>query len=863
MKPVYQSEMSIIEVMNNDVKEVDNGRVFNYAINKKRAKSKLLKGAKRSNLDVELKPGCVNLRFCDGAFYVIVLPLIKDWNKKVNETIKIDDIEVKIIEAHAGVENSEHHVDTKFVVHANGDRLVLHAYNGTQNLMVQGKNYEHFALNCLQPYFQQKIDLSSEKIKNFNNVVKSTLDVKKPVKMKSDKPYKCAQCEVKPSTIGELRLHMKKCHTKPCLNSPKKSKALKTAKENDESFIYNTPKSDAIICDMKTIQSIMPEVEEFLYCNFCDFDTNSNEELKKHTDILHGQDTEPSVPEDGKLRSIQNLNTDVQDVDNEVGISETKNLLVEQPIICGECGKGFIEESKFTYHMATHVTLLDIKCEKCDFVTTNKEEIKVHMQTTHSDIKVDLRIEDQNVIICDECGYKCRLNIQYKNHKKNKHKGDGKYECKECDYTTSFIGKSWEHTFNVHINSNPDFVPKESENIILNMVAEHTNSIAEEMENLKKETKETINQFAKVLEVCVDKLRDNTNDKCKALGNTIDKLCDKITKLEESLTNDRKEKLNEEKKEIEHNNVKKMTYASAVSSTIQSPRVTVPPPSTTSQQPSRSKYQSKPKVLYVGDSVAHTADLRKLEKSHKCRIRSVRAYSSVYDNQASFPRNNFKDVVADNLENPGRENYDILVMSCPTVDITNMDHVKDTKDMMEEKAVESSKNMMIIAEQALARKSGSLKKVIIMEHPPRFDGVKSQLVEIANSALKQLHLKSSSKDMIVIGRHSLESSGGGSSHLARYQDYYTGRYDGVHLYGRTGTRDYTDSVNTMFLMALSDTRAELGNMEEDHTTCEQAQYQRSQAMKRTNRQSGYYRYEKQHTFSVPTQNRFSLFNQGN
>ena len=96
MKPVYQSEMSIIEVMNNDVKEVDNGRVFNYAINKKRAKSKLLKGAKRSNLDVELKPGCVNLRFCDGAFYVIVLPLIKDWNKKVNETIKIDDIEVKI-----------------------------------------------------------------------------------------------------------------------------------------------------------------------------------------------------------------------------------------------------------------------------------------------------------------------------------------------------------------------------------------------------------------------------------------------------------------------------------------------------------------------------------------------------------------------------------------------------------------------------------------------------------------------------------------------------------------------------------------------------------------------------------------------
>ena len=61
----------------------------------------------------------------------------------MDEIVQIDETEVKIIEIDAGIENSEKHVDTKLVVMVNNDRLVLHAYNGTQNLMVQGKNYEH------------------------------------------------------------------------------------------------------------------------------------------------------------------------------------------------------------------------------------------------------------------------------------------------------------------------------------------------------------------------------------------------------------------------------------------------------------------------------------------------------------------------------------------------------------------------------------------------------------------------------------------------------------------------------------------------------------------------------------------------
>ena len=163
MKQVCNSELSVVNVKRDIIE--DEGRVFTYTLNKKRAKAKLLKGAKRTkNMDIEIRDGCVNMRFCNGSFYEIVLPLVKLWSKKVNETVYIDETEVDIAEVHAGLEKSDKHVDTKLIVFANGNRLVLHAYNGTQNLMVQGKNYENFVKNCLQPFFVKKIEQSLNEI---------------------------------------------------------------------------------------------------------------------------------------------------------------------------------------------------------------------------------------------------------------------------------------------------------------------------------------------------------------------------------------------------------------------------------------------------------------------------------------------------------------------------------------------------------------------------------------------------------------------------------------------------------------------------------------------------------------------------
>ena len=98
-------------------------------------------------------------------------------------------------------------------------------------------------------------------------------------------------------------------------------------------------------------------------------------------------------------------------------------------------------------------------------------------------------------------------------------------------------------------------------------------------------------------------------------------------------------------------------------------------------------------------------------------------------------------------------------------------------------------------------------------------------------------------------------------------------YDGVHFYGPAGGKDFTDSVKTILMLALSDSLAVLDppTSVDDHMSCEQAQYQWEQAQKRrikskftTHHRHKYVRPSKSmFSQAVPTQNRFDFFNQGN
>ena len=90
-----------------EVTEDTESRVFEYALNSKRAKAKLLKGAMRGKrLVVEKKIGCVNLIFSDGSYFQTVLPLLRLWNRNQNEKLLINETEVEVIEIDSGIDSN-------------------------------------------------------------------------------------------------------------------------------------------------------------------------------------------------------------------------------------------------------------------------------------------------------------------------------------------------------------------------------------------------------------------------------------------------------------------------------------------------------------------------------------------------------------------------------------------------------------------------------------------------------------------------------------------------------------------------------------------------------------------------------------
>ena len=114
----------------------------------------------------------------------------------------------------------------------------------------------------------------------------------------------------------------------------------------------------------------------------------------------------------------------------------------------------------------------------------------------------------------------------------------------------------------------------------------------------------------------------------------------------------------------------------------------------------RTKHKLDCRILYVGDSIGHGANLKYLATSTKCQIEAVRAYSSVMDKNARWPSKNFTDVVTQYLR--GRKSFNVVVMSAPTVDISNLNTERLTQRQCKERAVESSKNMISLAEKILA-----------------------------------------------------------------------------------------------------------------------------------------------------------------
>ena len=136
----------------------DNVRKFEYKLDDKAAKGKLIKGGKRTPFEVVENSSSSNLVFNLGSWYNVVLPSNQYWEAgKGNKTFKIDGRVVKIADVKTGKDVSGKHIDTQIVFFSNRDKIVLHCYNTTQLILVNGHGYSDFIQMFLKPFLIQNL----------------------------------------------------------------------------------------------------------------------------------------------------------------------------------------------------------------------------------------------------------------------------------------------------------------------------------------------------------------------------------------------------------------------------------------------------------------------------------------------------------------------------------------------------------------------------------------------------------------------------------------------------------------------------------------------------------------------------------
>ena len=894
-KNMNLDEHKDVKHMKNTEEEVKKPRTFNYELNEEKAKTKLLKGAmKPMHMDIEVKTTCVNLRFDDGSFKEVVLPLLRNWSKKDKEPFEFMGAMIRVVESDDGEDNIKNHIDKKMVVMYDKHKIVLHGYNGTQNLIVQGKQFQKFALNVLKPYFSRKIEEFGDDIDSFNTKVQIALG-KPKIKINNKKEHKkfpCPHCKVKSSTVGDLKMHLKSSHS--FITKKKKSLTL----NEDLSLL------DESLSDKEETLSVLPSKEPVIECDWdpCGYKSSDKGIMMKHIDEEHIGILKQKYLGEKNAKGKAELDTDDEQMHSHTQFEEIQGeniSLQESVLICGTCAKSFEYEREFSEHLCEHTTSNSFKCISCEltFQTTrdldshetehvsqncnqyveplitsvvgseaesvschfclkifkNLADLEVHIENVHtvnltkhqvdaaneilieqneicfkcekcnfignaSDLETHIDKKHGKIISCKDCGINFSDEDILNEHEGRKHNKQP-YPCDVCGLVLANSTLLQEHKITIHKQSCRycNFTAKTSEDLEEHLIYHHEeyiilHSMAKQMDRISAQFN-TVETFGKQLSTYETFMAD--------ILSVLKSLQEGQNVMKQELFILRNSQHNTKKKDLKERSPDPVSPPPQVEPSVSSEQRASTPTPTPSGSKSSSSTRSPSNVLFVGDSIANSLDTKAISKVTNVNITKVKAFSSVKEEvskiakqAAKFPHQNFTDVCQKELN---KRDVDILIMQGGSVDITNI----NTRDNATEHFDFFNEETLTSAETSL-KNNQNLQKVVILKQTPRYDNntldplqIKPALSDIFNNKLTDLWMKSSLKSKIHVGSHNIECTGG--IREARYRCTLSGRYDGVHLYGPSGMKAYTNSVLEILKRASIITN--------DCPPCPQFQYQ--------------------------------------
>ena len=706
------------------------------------------------------------------------------------------------------------------------------------NRGIHENNESHKAFQCSICGFSFETELLLQNhIKISHDSEDHTPNTHKDIK---DTSYLCGQCDLcfdsLEECVGHVNTHMFKCFKCPFES---KEKSIVQKHENHEHItLFNSPSSNAnevttAVIENTTKNILTPQNRENVTCKYCNLESKNKYELNKHIENIHSSKPVKQPPHN--------------------------EILIEERVQCS-------------------------KCEHCQFIGS-KAELTKHIKNKHSQTEAwghrENTPHDQEYLNnhsssehtyaprfepfpCELCGLVIATFELLQQHM-NTHNLESWEKCRYCNFTVKDKQSLEDHMISVH-----------EDIVILHSLARQLDKLSASSEH----SSESLNTFKEEMTSTLKALFDNQT----ILKQEMFLIRNSIQEVKANTPHPTSSSL-QPSSTCPPTDPRAPSASTACSdpsaSTIPSAHTAAsssPAPSACPAPPAKERINKKScikakEILYIGDSISTNANFEALEEATESKFVRVKAYSAIHDTEcndakraAKFPETNFTDVIHNELQKKG---YEHLVVQAGAVDISNLntkDNPEKHIDYFKHKSIESATNIFNAASEALSIQP-SLKSVVIMKQIPRYDpftvdplALKTVLSQLFNNTLTNLWTESAFRHKIFIGTHNIECSG--SIREARYRHTISGRYDGIHLYGSSGMKAYTQSVLNILK------RAKVTSPEYDyHQSCPQFVHQtRLRNQQRAPHNSSYRRPIPTITsFTVPLQNRFASFNsnQGN
>ena len=196
---------------------------FNYQLNDKASKAKLVKGSKRVPFEVEENSTSINLNFSAGAWLTSVLPAIRYWGEiKGDKICKVGDTYIRIGGIKASKDVNGMHVVSQIAFYVDRDKIICHLYNTTQRILVNGHGFNRFVDIFLKPFFEAKVASCAQVIEKLNKEVSQKFAPKtvkrSSVRFKGSSNvvhiFACSQCDSTFKNNLSLNKHIDTIHNK-------------------------------------------------------------------------------------------------------------------------------------------------------------------------------------------------------------------------------------------------------------------------------------------------------------------------------------------------------------------------------------------------------------------------------------------------------------------------------------------------------------------------------------------------------------------------------------------------------------------------------------------------------------------------